>query len=957
MLMRTRGFAIQCLLGALVATTACTEDRLPESTSPTDPAHLTIAEHGRYVSSLELLVYLRHGEDEATAISAVRRCEAELVGRVPEIDLWQIRFTNPEDDLSTLQEKRRCLEAEDSIRSVFYNGLTHMELFPDDGYQSGSVTDDCRCSEPWTDLVDDTWGLQTTRMFEAWDVTTGDPAIQIAIVDGDFDTSHRDLAADETAGLPSRVCHHESILHSAGSPLPFADPERLRRHGTHVAGIIGARGDNGLAIAGVNWESCLNLYSVMFDSADIEAMVLAARSGAHVVNRSLGSRQDAEVSAELWLAAQQDLWSPVLDALAAARGGRGTLVVNAAGNGSNADEDSPEEQIEDALWSGGPNTLNGDDSFGDQVLVVASVGRPYPDMSAGGVFTDWEDRWWELSEFSSAGDTADVAAPGASILSLAPDSMYGNGVRSSSGSSMAAPFVTGLASLLFSLDGDLTAAQVHRLIVSGANRGGMAVPGQSFSVISAPESIALLKNGATSIEWVSTMGGDGVAMATRFALADDGSIAICGGCSGGEIDLDPGPGVDAHICTDDEENDVFVVMLDSERRFQWGRTFGGTERDDCLSIAVSGEGDVFLGGAFSNTVDFDRQGAGLVRTAEGQNDAYITRLNSDGGHIWTRTFGGPGSDIVSFVAPTETGRVFVAGDFWGAVDFDDRSGEVIRAATGITDAFVASFDIEGNLEWVNAFGGSGWDELLGGVVHGQDILVVGYFEETADFDGGEGEDIRHSNGGWDAFVLRLSGSGDHIWSRTFGGAGDDVAYAVASRDDGTLFVTGMFEGLVDFDPSPRQEEAESNGDWDVFVLRMNDSGDSFWVRSFGGHGFDAPNALAVSGYDWVYVAGSFVSDIDSEVDFDPGPGVDRRSATGGMDAFVVSLDARGEYEWARTLGGVGDDLAFSVAVDSSGSVLVTGGIEGEVVLEPGWSDNEIGSADRRAAFLMALRER
>lgn len=965
--------SIALTLGSALMHFACSEDQLPSHTMPPDPERVAVAEHGGYVSSLELLLYPREGVDDDIVLSAVRRCDAELVGRIPQINLWQIMFANPGDNLETLQEHRGCLNGEEAIRSVFYNGVSHLSLFPDDGYQSGSVTDDCRCPDAWDTLIDDTWGLQVIGAPFAWDVTTGDPEVVVAIVDGDFDTSHRDLAADEAEELASRVCHHESILHQSGSPFPFEDPDLLIRHGTHVAGIIGARGDNSLAIAGMDWRSCLYLYSVMFASSDLEAMVNAAHDGAHVVNRSLGWGWEEDgkyphdpadaafpgVTYGQWLDGQQELWSPVLEELAEARGGRGTLVVNAAGNGSNPDNDDPEEQIIDARWSGGPNTLNEDDLYGDQILVVASVGRPYPDTSDDSVFTDWEDRWWELAWFSSAGETTDVAAPGASITSLAPGSPYSNGVRSLSGSSMAAPFVTGLASLLFSLDPDLTAAQVHRLIIAGAERRGMPVPGQGFSVISAPESLALLLNGATTVEWSGAFAGEGSAVASRVDVGEDGSVAICGMCFGGSIDLDPGPESADFICHGEGQNDVFVVTLDDAGRFRWGKVFGDAEMETCLTIAWSPEGDVYVGGDFGGTVAFDPEGGGFALTAAGENDAFLSRLSSDGHHIWTQAFGGLANDLVSFVEPTEDGRLIVAGGFGGTVQFDDSSENSTRRAVGMSDAFVGAFDLEGNLDWVTTFGGPGWEELLDATIQDGDVLVAGYFEHVVDFDGGDGEDLRESNGGWDAFVVRISGSGEHVWSRTFGGPGDDATMGIDSRDDGAVFVTGVFEELVDFDPGLGMEEAMSNGDWDAFVLRMNDRGDTFWVRSVGGRGFDTPMALATSGYDWIYVAGTFSTEALFEVDFDPGPRFDRRDAMGGQDAFVLALDARGEYGWTRVVGGLGEnfDVAHDVAVSTSGTPIVVGSVQGRFDLEPGWSDEQVGRDSGISAFFMALDQR
>ncbi|MBM4320966.1 MAG: VWA domain-containing protein, partial [Deltaproteobacteria bacterium] len=162
-----------------------------------------------------------------------------------------------------------------------------------------------------------------------------------------------------------------------------------------------------------------------------------------------------------WLEQQKAAWRPVLQRVKS----RNALLVLAAGNNSN-----PTVRMVDAKWSGGPQALA--DEFPDNVIVVAAVGDP----SNHGYFGDWADQWNALSPSSSVGELIDVAAPGGKILSLKPYQAAGDDrVEYMSGTSMAAPFVTGLASLVWSLRPEMTPAQVKERIVLGARRGGPQV--------------------------------------------------------------------------------------------------------------------------------------------------------------------------------------------------------------------------------------------------------------------------------------------------------------------------------------------------------------------------------------------------------------------------------------------------------------------------------------------------
>jgi hypothetical protein len=133
-------------------------------------------------------------------------------------------------------------------------------------------------------------------------------------------------------------------------------------------------------------------------------------------------------------------------------------------------------------------------------------------------------------------------------------------------------------------------------------------------------------------------------------------------------------------------------------------------------------------------------------------------------------------------------------------------------------------------------------------------------------------------------------------------------------------VTGLFQDLVDFDPGPGVDNHTSNGWYDVFLSKFDSLGNFQWAKTWGGIDFDCGYGVAVDGSGNVYVTGCF----EATIDFDPGPGVDNHTSNGYYDVFLSKFDSLGNFQWAKTWGGIDYDYGWGVAVDGSGNAYVTG---------------------------------
>ena len=182
----------------------------------------------------------------------------------------------------------------------------------------------------------------------------------------------------------------------------------------------------------------------------------------------------------------------------------------------------------------------------------------------------------------------------------------------------------------------------------------------------------------------------------------------------------------------------------------------------------------------------------------------------------------------------------------------------------------------------------------------------------------------------------LSATMESEWASMIGGGGTDYMYNVTVDGEGNVFATGVFAGVVDFDPGPGITDLNSVGSQDAFVAKYSPSGELLWVRGFGGVATDRAKGIAVddardvdeSRYS-VYVCGDF----DQTVDFDPSnpPNeADTLTTLGSRDVFFLKLSADdGSFQWVRRAGGSDyDDAWNSMDVDKQGNVYAGGYVRG-----------------------------
>jgi PDZ domain-containing secreted protein len=384
--------------------------------------------------------------------------------------------------------------------------------------------------------------------------------------------------------------------------------------------------------------------------------------------------------------------------------------------------------------------------------------------------------------------------------------------------------------------------------------------------------------------WAKSFGGTSYDHGYSITVDASGNVYTTG-LFQGTVDFDPEAGT--NNLTSNGNWDVFIQKLNPSGNFLWAKSFGGPASDWCYSITVDASGNVYTTGPFQGTVDFD-PGAGTNNlTAQGSRDAFIQKLDPSGNFLWAKSFGGHSSDQGASITVDASGNVYTTGLFSGTVDFDPGAGTNNLSSQGNLDAFIQKLDPSGNFIWAKSFGGTSLDQGLSITVDASgNVYTTGRFDGTVDFDPGAGTNNLSSQGGYDdAFIQKLDPSGNFIWAKSFGGTSNDRGLSITVDASGNVYTTGFFRDTVDFDPGAGTNNLSSQGTDDVFIQKLDPSGNFLWAKSFGGTSLDWGHSITVDASGNVYTTGYFYG----TVDFDPGAGTNNLTSQGSVDIFIQKM--------------------------------------------------------------------
>ncbi|MFK7846769.1 MAG: SBBP repeat-containing protein [Rhodothermales bacterium] len=171
----------------------------------------------------------------------------------------------------------------------------------------------------------------------------------------------------------------------------------------------------------------------------------------------------------------------------------------------------------------------------------------------------------------------------------------------------------------------------------------------------------------------------------------------------------------------------------------------------------------------------------------------------------------------------------------------------------------------------------------------------------------------------DIVLIKVSASGEPMWMRNIGGAGEDLAFRIKSDQTDNVFLTGSFERVISFEDNDDTHTLESAGKEDMFLAKFDRDGKIAWSVQSGGTKSDQGVGLAVDTQGNIYVSGFF-----EETAFFGKQRQVSLTSNGQLDVYVSKYSSEGDLIWARSLGGARKDVAPGIAVNEKGEVFITG---------------------------------
>jgi PKD repeat protein len=563
----------------------------------------------------------------------------------------------------------------------------------------------------------------------------------------------------------------------------------------------------------------------------------------------------------------------------------------------------------------GPNPRTGTINVADQTCAISQAANQPPIAKAGPDTT-------VVVGTSAAFSGTSSSDPDGTISAYAWD--FGDGTSASGASVSHAYVVAGSYTVRLTVTDDLGATGTDTAEVTVNNVS--AVSGEYL--------------------WAKDLRGNGVTDTARIngvAVDHQGNSIVVGTFTGtinfGGTSLSSAGGQDA-----------FVAKYSGAGALQWAKRYGDVYDQGANAVSVDSANNILVVGSFAGTLTF---GGGVLTEVPtpsfyySQTDIFVAKLSPSGSHVWSRSFGSSGTEAAYGVTVDGSDNVTLTGNFAippTATQLDFGGGPLGNA--GAQDMFVAKLaGADGSYRWAvhhgNTDGTYSYAVYANGISSDRngDVAVVGYFSGgTLNLGGGN----RAGAGGADLFVAKYSGTtGAHLWSKTIGSSGSEVAKGVAIDTNNNVIITGGFNGTVDFGGT-LLTAPQATG---IFVAKYSSAGGLVWAKGFGGNywGQDIGYGVAVDQSGNIGVAGTVQG---SYVDFGGGPFY----SDGTLNVFVAKLSANGGYVWARRLKtGSTLNYGWAAAFDSTGNLFAGGYFGGTIDFGGG---SLMASASMQDGFLV-----
>ena len=347
-------------------------------------------------------------------------------------------------------------------------------------------------------------------------------------------------------------------------------------------------------------------------------------------------------------------------------------------------------------------------------------------------------------------------------------------------------------------------------------------------------------------------------------------------------------------------------------------TYGGRLKDSVNNVISTDDGGYAIVG-FTQSNDGDITGKTTT-----DFDIWLLKFDFNDQLQWSKTFGGSNAEKAFKIIQTSDKGFCIA-------SYTDSSDGDVSENNGLSDIWIVKTDASGNILWEKSHGFSGIDQALSIIETSDDgLLISGVLDVSASNGDGNDKPSNKKHAGGDYWAIKLNVNGDKEWRRYFGGTFTDTAYdIIETNDNGFLLVGASDSNDVDI--------SNNKGEYDFWVVKIDDSGTILWEKSYGGTQIDeAKSVLKSTDGNFLIVGDSRSNDTDIS------------NAKGAADVWLIKIANDGKIIWEKSYGGSSFDAGRHISPAQDGGFLIAGSsrsADGDLELNQGQNDAWILKVD------------
>ncbi len=333
-------------------------------------------------------------------------------------------------------------------------------------------------------------------------------------------------------------------------------------------------------------------------------------------------------------------------------------------------------------------------------------------------------------------------------------------------------------------------------------------------------------------------------------------------------------------------------------------------------IIVDKEDNVYVTGVFTDSLfylsEFILKGSPTIPYG------FLIKIDENGTIVWSKQFTSDVSVTGKSLSILPDNKVVLSGHFEGNADFGDFWADT---TSGYNDIFIIQLDPNGTTNFFKKIGGSDHDFVSQHISdRNGNTYLIGDFRSRISFAQDSAVTELVPNGQTDVLFVKLRPNGDLEFAKAFGGSGIDAGASITMDGKGDIILTGRFSQTVNFGGSTF--DRQSKGGTDIFLMKMDSTGITQWVNTYGDTQNDAGIKVTTNNKNVIILTGTF----RGKVDFNASSQFSNNSeSNGNADIFYAIYNQDGSYNLHYALGGMAEEQIGDIGVLLNGDIISVGG--------------------------------